>query len=238
MGVGLGRDDGMAEYVSVPARNLVPLGDADPIAAAPLSDAGLTPYHAIKLALPQLAGGGKHARVIGLGGLDGLGQLGQLGVQILTALTGATIIATDMKEDAVAKTEADGAITVPGGPDQVERIREIAGGKGVDAAFDFVGVTGTIDVAMRSMALQGRCTIVGIAGGTFERSFFTNPYEATLTNTYCGTIAELHEVVDMYRAGQIEPEVERFSLENGLDAYRKMEAGELSGRAVVVSHDA
>ena len=49
-GIGLGRDGGMAEYVVVPARNLVPLGDADPIAAAPLSDAGLTPYHAIKLA--------------------------------------------------------------------------------------------------------------------------------------------------------------------------------------------
>ena len=59
MGIGLGRDGGMAEYVTVPARNLVPLGDADPVAAAPLADAGLTPYHAIKLALPHLAGGGR-----------------------------------------------------------------------------------------------------------------------------------------------------------------------------------
>jgi propanol-preferring alcohol dehydrogenase len=33
----------MAEYVTVPARNLVALGDADPVAAAPLADAGLTP---------------------------------------------------------------------------------------------------------------------------------------------------------------------------------------------------
>lgn len=89
---------------------------------------------------------------------------------------------------------------------------------------------------MKSMAVQGRCTIVGIAGGTYEWSFFTNPYEATLTNTYWGTIEELHEVVDLYRAGKIAPEVERFSLENGLDAHRKMEAGELSGRAVVVPH--
>jgi alcohol dehydrogenase, propanol-preferring len=41
----------MAEYLVAPARNLVPLGDADPVAAAPLSDAALTPYHAIKAAL-------------------------------------------------------------------------------------------------------------------------------------------------------------------------------------------
>jgi D-arabinose 1-dehydrogenase-like Zn-dependent alcohol dehydrogenase len=154
MGIGLGRDGGMAEYVTVPARNLVPLGDADPIDAAPLSDAGLTPYHAIKQALPNLAGGGRFALVIGLGGL------GQLGVQILTALTGATVIATDMKEDAMAKAEAAGAITVPSGPDQVARIREITGGKGVDAAFDFVGAAGTVKVAMESMAVKGRRTLV------------------------------------------------------------------------------
>ena len=93
------RGGGMAEYVTVPARNLVPLGDADPVAAAPLADAGLTPYHAIKLALPHLAGGGRSALVIGLGGL------GQIGVQILRALTGATIIATDMKPEAMAQAE-------------------------------------------------------------------------------------------------------------------------------------
>jgi alcohol dehydrogenase, propanol-preferring len=46
-----------------------------------LSDAELTPYHAIKAALPQLAGGGRAALGIGLGGL------GLIAVQILTALT-------------------------------------------------------------------------------------------------------------------------------------------------------
>ena len=101
LGLGLGRDGGMAEYVVVPARNLVPLGDADPVAAAPLADAGLTPYHAIKNALPNLAGGGRFALVIGLGGL------GQIAVQILTALTGATVIATDMKPDAMERAEAE-----------------------------------------------------------------------------------------------------------------------------------
>ena len=176
LGVGLGRDGGMAEYVRVPARNLVPLGDADPVAAASLSDAALTPYHAIKLALPHLNGGGKYALVIGLGGL------GLLGVQILKALTGATIIATDMKPEAMAEAEKLGAVTVSGGEDQVERIREITGGKGVDAAFDFVGVGPTVRTAMGSTARQGRCTIVGIAGGSYDWSFFTAPYEVELTS--------------------------------------------------------
>jgi len=38
----------------------------------------------------------------------------------------------------------------------------------------------------------------------------------------------------MYRAGQIVPDVERYALSDALEAYRKLEAGELSGRAVVV----
>src|SRR4051794_719440 len=50
-GGGLGGDGGMAEFILVPdARLLVPLGDLDPIDAAPLTHAGLTPYHAIKQA--------------------------------------------------------------------------------------------------------------------------------------------------------------------------------------------
>ncbi len=230
LAVGLGRDGGMAEYVTVPAHHLVPLGDADPVEAAPLSDAGLTPYHAIKEALPHLEGGGRHALVIGLGGL------GQIGVQILRALTGATVIATDVKAEPRAWAERNGAVTVGAGAHQVEEIREITGGRGVDAAFDFVGVTPTIATAAASMARGGRLTVVGIAGGTHEFSFFTNPYESYITNTYWGTVGELWEVVDMYKAGQIRPEVERFDLGDALEAYRRLEAGEVFGRAVVVPH--
>ena len=47
LATGLGRDGGMAEYMTTYARNLVPLGDADPVAAAPLADAGLKPLEDI-----------------------------------------------------------------------------------------------------------------------------------------------------------------------------------------------
>jgi alcohol dehydrogenase, propanol-preferring len=224
---GIGRDGGMAEYMVTPARNLVPLGDADPVAAAPLADAGLTPYHAIKQSLPKLAGGGTYALVIGLGGL------GQLAVQIISALTGATVIATDSNEAAMERAAANGALTVGSGPEQAEQIRALTGGRGVDAVFDFVGIAPTIQLALGVVALRGRVTVVGIGNGTVEWNFYGVPYEVDLTSTYWGTIEELHEVVDLYRAGKITPEIERFSLDEAPKAYEKLIAGELTGRAVV-----
>ena len=227
---GLGRDGGMAEYMTVPARNLVPLGDADPVAAAPLADAGLTPYHAIKLSLPKLQGGGKTALVIGLGGL------GQLAVQILTASTGATVLATDMNPEAMVEAEKFGAVPIEGGEGQVERIRELTGGQGVDAVFDFVGITPTIQVAQQVVRRQGRITIVGVAGQPTSWDFYSNPYEAELTNTYWGTIEELYEVVALYQAGKIRPTVTTYPMDRALDAYQDLLDGKVNGRAVVTPH--
>jgi alcohol dehydrogenase, propanol-preferring len=230
LSTGLGRDGGMAEYMTVPLRNLVALDDADPVAAAPLSDAGLTPYHAIKMALPRLAGGGKHALVIGLGGL------GMVGVQIIQAITGAQVIATDLKPGAMARAREFGAVTVDGGADQVQQIRELTGGKGVDAVFDFVGASATIELAQATVAQRGAMQIVGIAGGVAQWNFFTNPYEATLTNSYWGTIEDLHEVVQLYQGGHITADIERFTLGTALDAYRRLRDGKLEARAVIVPH--
>src|SRR5690606_20352078 len=143
----------------------------------------------------------------------------------------AQVIATDMKPEAMAKAESFGAVTVPSGPDQVAQIRDLTGGRGVDVVYDIVGVDPTMALAQATVAQRGAVMIVGIGGGTAHFNFFTNPYEATLTNTYWGTIEDLYEVVDMYRAGQIVPPVERYSLDDALEAYRKLRDGELDARA-------
>jgi len=55
--VGMGLDGGLAEYVVAPANAVVPIGQMDPADAAPLTDAGLSSYHAVKRVLPLLQGG-------------------------------------------------------------------------------------------------------------------------------------------------------------------------------------
>jgi propanol-preferring alcohol dehydrogenase len=104
-GGGLGFDGGMAPLMLVPhARWLVPLGDLDPVAAAPLSDAALTPYHAIKRALPAL-GPGTTAVVIGAGGL------GQMAVQLLKCLSPASLIVVDQRAGALESARQLGRTT-------------------------------------------------------------------------------------------------------------------------------
>ncbi len=65
---------------------------------------------------------------------------------------------------------------------------------------------------------------------------FSTPYESTITNTYWGIIEDLYDVVAMYRAAQIRPDIERFGMDDALEAYRWLEFGQLSGRAVVTPH--
>src|SRR5829696_1041881 len=79
----------------VPSPRLtVPLDGLDPVAAAPLADAGLTPYHAIRRALHLLRPGAS-AIVIGVGGL------GHVAVQLLKALSPARVVAVDRREEAL-----------------------------------------------------------------------------------------------------------------------------------------
>lgn len=58
-GGGLGMDGGMAELMLVPdPRHVLPLpAGLDPITAAPLTDAALTPYHAVRRSWPKLPPG-------------------------------------------------------------------------------------------------------------------------------------------------------------------------------------
>jgi alcohol dehydrogenase, propanol-preferring len=227
-GGGLGRDGGMAQYMLVPdARLLVPLGDLDPRDAAPLSDAALTPYHAIKLALDKLVPGSS-AVVIGVGGL------GHMAVQLLRAISPARVIATDIDPAKLELARAVGAThTVASGETAAAEIRELAGGRGATLVLDCVGSSGTLALDAQVVAPAGAVMAIGVAGGTLPYTFNALPSDASLTHPYWGSIIELAEVLDLARAGHITAHTERFPLERVTDAYERMRNGTLSGRAVI-----
>ena len=227
-GGGLGRDGGMAEFMLVPhPRLLVPLGDLDPVDATPLTDAGLTPYHAIKQALPVLTPDAT-AAVIGLGGL------GHLAVQILRAITAARVIALDVRDDKLARARDLGADEVlTSDADAAATIRELTRGVGADAIFDFVGSDATMELAIGMARSGGHVAIIGLAGGRRPVGYGASPYETKIVIPFWGTQAELLEVLALGASGRITPHVERFGLDEIDESYRRMREGTLAGRAVV-----
>jgi len=232
MGGGLGRDGGMAEYMLVPAeRLLLPLGELDPSEAAPLTDAALTPYHAIKRSLHKLMPGSS-AVVIGAGGL------GHMAIQLLAALAPARIVAVDLAPEKLALAQEAGAsATVQSGEDAVAQIRAATEGRGAELVLDLVGAGETLALGAQVARAEGDLTLVGIAGGTFPFSFFSQPYECAVATTYWGTAIELLEVLELARAGRIHARVERFPLDRASEAYERLRRGEIDGRAVICPVD-
>ena len=224
-----GADGGMAEYLLVPAtRYLIPLGDLDPRDAAPLSDAGLTSYHAVKRSV-HLLGPGSTAVVIGAGGL------GQMAIQVLKALSSATtVVAVDTSADKleIAMTlGADEALL--SGDDAIERIKDGTEGQGAELVLDLVGVGPTLAMAAQVSRVLGHLTIVGVGNATLPVNFSSPPHECSVASPFWGTIPELIEVISLARAGRIKMLVEHFTLEDAAHAYHLLHEGKIAGRAVI-----
>lgn len=230
MGGGLGSDGGMAEYMLVPSpRLLVPLGDLDPVDAAPLADAALTPYHAIKSALPLMAPGAT-VLVIGIGGL------GHMAVQILKAMTPARLIAADIDENKRGHARKLGVEHVVDSRDAnaaAEMIAGIAGPCGVTVALDFVGAQATVDLCVRVVGRNSRLIVVGLAGGVVHYAANSPPYGCEVSIPYWGSRTELMEVVALAATGRIRAEIERFPLEEAVQVYQRLREGKIRGRAVL-----
>jgi propanol-preferring alcohol dehydrogenase len=212
----------LTHYVVAPAgRGIVSLGELDPVAAAPLTDAGATSYHAVRRVLPRLLPGST-AVVIGAGGL------GSFAVQLLRALSPAEVVAVDTNPARLAFAAELGAQAV------LSSVTELTP-TSADAVLDFVGVDETIAFGVAAVRPFGAFGVVGAAGGTFRRPWYGGlPRDGEVFGFQGSTIADLEDVVALAATGQIRSEVDVFRLSQVADAYEMLERGELRGRAVVV----
>lgn len=231
-GGGLGLDGGMAEYMLVPSsRLLVPLSTLPPKEAAPLTDAGLTPYHAIKRSLPLL---GPRSTVV----VIGVGGLGHMAVQLLRVLTSAQIIAVDLSEEKLKLASEVGAdVTILSDADAPAKVAELTRGQGAEVVLDIVGIDSTMAMAAQMAHKMGHLTVVGMGGGTLPVSFFGVPPECSVVVPYWGSIPELMELVTLAESGRIKSHNVYYPLEKAQEAYDAMVSGTLQGRAVIVPNE-
>jgi propanol-preferring alcohol dehydrogenase len=219
----------MAEYMLVDRpEHLIPLGNLDQVSAVPLTDAGLTPYHAIKIARPDL-GANTVAVVLGAGGL------GHVAIQILKAITPSTVVALDVTEDRLELARSVGAdYAFLSDADAVSKVRALTGGLGAQAIFDFAGVQATADLGQQLTRTRGHWIIVGIAGGVARAGFGQTAHETWITSPYWGTRSEMLDVVGLAEQGKVAVHTTAYPIDQATQVYEAFFQNKIVGRAVIV----
>ena len=229
-------DGGFSEYILVPSyRFLVKVEkntNTDPEKLAPLTDAGLTPYRAIKK-VRHLLGPGKNIGIVGIGGL------GSYGVQYAKILgSGSHVVAFDRKDqklELAKKCGADYLINMEKGRDFNKEVLDITSGKGLDVIIDCVGAEDTISNSAKVIGKSGTIVLVGLFG-----KYIKIPLALTVLNEYkvfgslWGNYNELREVIELQSQGKIKNYLTKFKLDAINDAINLLKQGEIIGRGIIV----
>lgn len=221
-------DGGFAEYMTIPARNAVPLPpEVSDAAAAPIGCGVTTAIHASKLARLRA---GDTVLVYGTGTVG-------FGLIQLAKLSGAEPIAVGRSPEKLKLARELGAahaIDASAGS-VAEAVREITHGRGADIVFEMVATRETMEQSVRALAKRGRLVFVGYS----QDSFSIHPIqlvigEACVTGSVGNTLAELHQAVRLVQEGTMRTVVDRtLPLEQFQSAVDALERGELVGRAVL-----
>ena len=225
---GLDSDGGMAEYLLTSARACVKLDpETEPKDVAALADAGITAYHAVRKAIPQLYPG-TTCVVIGAGGL------GHIGIQCLAALTATNIIVVDRHPDALKLAEKLGAHdTVISDGGQVDAVQQLTNG-GADVVLDFVAEEGAENEGFAMTRPNGSYFVIGY-GGTLEvPTLDIISTERNIIGNIVGTYNDLAELMVLAQNGKVTLHTNTFPLDAAVEALEELDAGRVRGRAILV----
>ncbi len=209
---------GYATRIRVRADQVVAVPDGlDAAEAAPLFCAGLTVFHACRIAEVRA---GQRVAVFGAGGL------GHLAIQIARH-AGADVVAVDPSPSRRALAEAVGAEAVDPA-DAADRLR------GPHVALVTAPSRAAYDVAIRTLRRRGTLAVVGLPKD--DLTFFADDLavgEFRIVGSAVGTRAEMRELLALAASGALRVHVERFPLEQAADVLGRVKAGTVNGRAVL-----
>jgi len=198
--MGIQANGALAEYLVVPAKNLVRLPEEVPFTVgAIITDAVATPFQAMAERAALRAG--ETVAVYGAGGL------GLHAVQICRLLGAQKIIVVDPREGQLERAREMGAdLTIdPEETQPVEAILEATGGLGVDVAGEFVGLQGTIAQCVESVVRGGRVVVAGLGADPISivpPTIFVRD-GISLLGSYGFTKRNIEQLVELAAAGRL-----------------------------------
>lgn len=229
--IGAHRDGGYAEYVAVPARNLIPLPDTVSFEQACLIPNTIAPVVKACAARARIRPS-ETAVVVGAGGGMGLHAVQAARV------CGARVIAairSSAKAAACRAAGADAVVTAGQGSFDAE-VRRLTDGCGADVVLDFVATRDTLRAAIAALAPGGRLVIMGYfpRGGVLETPTWPFSEEIEVTGNRSAGREDIVQALALIASGRIEPVIgARFPLREAVAAHKAFEAGEITGRAVL-----
>ncbi len=229
-------DGGYSEYVLVPSYRFVIRVErkygTNPENLAPLTDAGLTPYRAIKKVKSYL-GPGKSIAIFGIGGL------GSYAIQYAKILGGgSTVIALDRNDDKLDLAKncgADYTVNVEKSSDIKQEIMNITSDNGIDVLIDCVGMEKTIHDSIQIIGKSGIIVVVGLFGKSFEvpvTPLVFNEYK--IIGSFWGNYNELREVIELQNQGKIKSNTKKFTLSEINEALDLLKHGKIIGRGIII----
>jgi len=226
--IGFERDGGHADYVAVPARNLIsvpePLSCED---VATLPDAGATMYHS--LISQGKVGVGQKVVVLGVGGI------GIYGVQI-ARLAGAEVLATSRREPRLAVAKEHGAVPVNPLKESVkEAVSAFTGGEGADVVADCIGTEESVREGFALLRPGGKLLIIAYIADDFRiPSIPLFSQEKEVIGCRGCNRQELITTVNLVAQGKIKPVIgAHFHLSQINEAAKRLEEGDVVGRIIL-----
>ncbi|MDE1863458.1 MAG: NAD(P)-dependent alcohol dehydrogenase [Thaumarchaeota archaeon] len=224
-------DGGYAEYLHVPTyRFLVRANGMDPEYLAPLTDAGLTPYRAIKK-VRHLLNPNSFTLVFGVGGL------GSYAIQYLKLTSSTRVVSVVRSKDKarLAKDMGSDYVINSSEEDLLSSIREITENQGIDVVLDIVSSRETLAAGISSLGKGGTVVLVGLMGDSFNLPVMSSVInEHHVLGSLWGNYNELSEVISLARARRLKTPISRFRLDEVGKALSSLEQGTIVGRAVLV----
>ncbi len=211
---------------------MIKLDDSlEPVDVAALADAGLTAYHAVAKAA-RLLRPGYVAVMIGAGGL------GHIGIQVMKAISGATLIVTDRNPDALALAKelgADHTGQARADGSHVAEVLELTGGLGAEAVIDFVAEGGSTKLGAQMLRQAGSYYVVGYGEDLVVPTIDMVSAEINFVGNLVGSYNDLVELMVLAAQGKVSLHTTTYKLDEFQQAIDDLDAGNVRGRAILVS---